>query len=206
MKLIALLALLCIGMYASAQLQYSFKAGAQLSTARYTRNGEKVSTGSIAGFNAGILAKVYFDDKVAFVTGLCYSQRGFKVSTLPGDTLKTYHLNYADIPVMIQVDFQKRGAGFYCKFGPTLGIGLSGKEIYTGMNGQQIRNKAILSITGNHFGLFDASMNAGLGYAFAKRFFAEANYAYGIGNIDNDPDGPNIKTRVVSLSMGYSFR
>jgi len=206
MKLIVLSALLCIGMHAGAQLQYAFKVGAQLSTANYKRDGKKIATSSISGFNAGILAKVYFDDRVAFVSGLSYSSRGYKVSTLPGDTVKTYRLNYADIPVMIQIDFQKRGEGFYCKFGPALGIGISGKEIYTGMDGQQIHNKAILSVTGNHFGLFDASMNAAIGCSFTKKFFAEVLYAYSIGNIDNDPAGPNIKTRVASLSVGYFFR
>ena len=206
MKLIVLLALLCTVMYGDAQVHYALKAGGQISTARYIRDGNKISTNSIAGFNAGILAKVYFDDKVAFVTGLAYSARGYKVSTLPGDTVKTYHLNYVDIPLMIQVDFQQKAKGFYGKFGPALGVGISGKEIYTGKNGQQIRNKAILSVTGNNFGLFDASLNAVLGYSFSNKFFAELGYAHGIGNIDNDPDGPNIKTRVLSLNLGYFFR
>jgi len=206
MKLIVLSALLCISIYAGAQVHYAFKAGAQLSAANYKRDGKKISTSSIPGFNAGILAKVYFDDRVAFVTGMSYSSQGYKVNTLPGDTLKTYRLNYAVVPLMIQFDFQKRSQGFYCKFGPTLGIGISGREIYTGMNGQQIRNKAILSVTGNHFGLFDASMNAALGCSFTKSFFAEVLYAYGIGNINNDPDGPNIKTRVASINVGYFFR
>jgi hypothetical protein len=206
MKLIALSALSCMCLYASGQLHYAIKAGTQLSTARYIRDGEKISTDRLNGINAGILAKVYFDDKVAFITGLSYSQRGYKVHTLPGDTLKTYRLNYADIPVMIQVDFQKRGGGLYCRLGPVLGIGLSGTEMYTGMNGRQIRNKAILSVTGNYFGLFDASLNAVLGYALSKRIFAEATYVYGIGNINNDPSGPNIKSRVFAMSAGYFFR
>jgi len=206
MKLIALSALLCMCFCGNAQLHYALQAGTQISTARYMRNGEKISTNSVTGFHAGILAKVYFDDKVAFVTGLCYNQHGYKVSTLPGDTIKTYRLDYMDVPIMIQVDFKKRDEGFYCKFGPSIGIGINGKESYTGMNGQQIRNKAILSVTGNHFGLFNASLNATLGYALSKRIFAEAGYLYGIGNINNDPDGPNIKTRLFSMTAGYFFR
>lgn len=206
MKLIVLSALLCIGICAGAQVHYALKAGPQLSTASFKREGNKIAAGNIAGFNAGLLAKVYFDDRVAFVTGVAYSSRGYKIPTQPGDTIKTYRLNYIDIPLLIQVDFSAtKGAGFYGKLGPSLGIGLSGKEIYTGRDGQEIRNKAILSVTGNHFGLFDASVNAAFGYSF-NRFFAELGYAYGIGNIDNDPDGPNIKTRVASLNLGYFFR
>jgi hypothetical protein len=70
----------------------------------------------------------------------------------------------------------------------------------------EIHNKVVLSMTGNHLGVFDASLNAALGYVDSKRFFAEMAYAYGIGNINNDPNGPNIKSRVLSLSVGYFFR
>ncbi|MES1223723.1 MAG: porin family protein [Bacteroidota bacterium] len=207
MKFIFLSALLCISVCAGAQLHWAIKAGGQSSTASYKVDGVKISTNSIIGFNAGIVTKVYFDDKLAFVSGIQYSSRGYKVKTLPGDTLKTYRLNYADIPVILQIDLSaKRGEGFYCKVGPSVGVGISGKEIYTGANGMQVRNKAILSVTGNHFGMFDAAMNAALGYSFAGKFFAEAAFAYGIGNINNDPTGPNIKTRVLSLNVGYFFR
>ena len=109
--------------------------------------------------------------------------------------------------MLLQIDLsKKRGAGFYCKIGPSLGVGISGKQIYTDKDGMSVRNKAIMSVTGNHFGLFDASLNAALGYNINHRFFAEAAYAYGIGNINNDPDGPNIKTRVASISIGYFLR
>jgi hypothetical protein len=207
MKLIVLSALLCFGLCAGAQLQWAVKAGAQLNTASYKMDGSKISTGSIAGFNAGILAKVYFDDKVAFVSGLQYNAKGYSITATPGDPQKTYRLNYADIPVMVQVDLSKtRGRGFYGRVGPSIGVGISGKEIYTDTYGVRVRNKAILSVTGNHFGLFDASLNAALGYSFNRKFFAEAAYAYGFGNIDNDPDGPVIKTRVASFSIGYFLR
>lgn len=207
MKFFILSAVLCCSLCAGAQIQWAVKAGIQAGNAGYKRDGEKISTQIVAGFNAGILAKVYFDDKVAFVTGLQYSAKGYKVKTLPGDTLKTYRLNYADIPVMVQFDLSvKRGRGFYCKAGPALGIGIYGREMYTGRNGAQERNKAILSVTGNHFGMFDASLNAAVGYATASKFFAELGYAYGIGNINNDPAGPNIKTRLLSLSVGYFLR
>jgi Outer membrane protein beta-barrel domain len=207
MKLIVLTALLCLSLCAGAQIHWAITGGGQVNSASYKRDGSKISTNSIIGFNAGIVTKVYFDDKVAFVSGIHYTSKGFKVKTLPGDTLKTYRLNYAEIPIMVQIDLSaKRGEGFYCKFGPSVGIGISGKEIYTGMNGMQTRNKAILSVTGNHFGLFDASLNAALGYSFTQHFFAEAAYAYGIGNIDNDPMGPNIKSRVLSLNIGYFLR
>jgi hypothetical protein len=207
MKLIVLSALLCLSLCAGAQVHWALKAGGQISSASYKADGNKISTNCIAGFNAGILAKIYFDDKVAFVTGLQYNAKGYSIITVPSDPRKTYRLNYADIPVMVQFDLSKtRGGGWYCKAGPSVSVGVSGKEIYTDKNGMQVRNQAVLSVTGNHFGLFDASLNAALGYSFTQKFFAEAAYAYGIGNIDNDPDGANIKTRVVSISIGYFFR
>jgi Outer membrane protein beta-barrel domain len=207
MKFIAIAASMCLSITAGAQIHWAIKAGAQISGAGYKRAGEKITTNTVTGFNAGILGKIYFDDKVAFVTGFIYSSKGYKVKTLPGDTLKTYRLNYTEIPVMVQFDLSKtRGQGFYCKAGPSVGIGVSGKETYTGMSGMKVKNKVVLSMTGNHLGVFDASLNAALGYADSKRFFAEMAYAYGIGNINNNPDGPNIKSRVLSLSVGYFLR
>jgi hypothetical protein len=207
MKIIFLLAILCLTVCANAQIHWAIKTGSQTSSASYKADGSKISTDNIIGFNAGILAKVYFDDKVAFVSGLQYSVKGYAIIVVPGDPKKTYRLNYTDIPVMVQFDLSKtRGLGFYCKAGPSIGVGVSGKEIYTDKNGTKVRNNAILSVTGNNFGLFDASLNAALGYCFTKKFFAEAGYAYGIGNIDNDPNGPNIKTRVASLSIGWFLR
>ncbi|HTE13221.1 MAG TPA: porin family protein [Chitinophagaceae bacterium] len=207
MKFIVLPALLCLSLCAGAQIHWALKAGAQINTASYKTAGVKNATNNIAGFNAGIIAKVYFDDKVAFVSGIQYNAKGFTVKTLPVDTQKTYRLNYADIPILLQIDLSKeKGKGFYCRLGPSIGVGLYGKETYTGTDGMEIRNKAILSVTGNHFGLFDASLNAMLGYSITQKFFAEAAYAYGIGNINNDPDGPNIKTRVLSVSVGYFLK
>ncbi|MEO6316974.1 MAG: porin family protein [Chitinophagaceae bacterium] len=207
MKLIVLFALLCLSLYSDAQIQWAIKAGAQLGSASYKRDGAKVATSAVAGFNAGLLARVYFDDKVAFSTGLQYNARGFTVKTLPGDTARTYRLNYLDIPLLLHIDLSKeKNNGFYCKIGPSISIGLHGKEIYSGPNGVEIRKKAKLSLTGNYFGLFDASLNGVLGFSFTKKFFTEAAYAYGLGNINNDPNGPNIKSRVGSLSLGWYLR
>lgn len=204
MKLLLLPGLLCLSVCCHAQLHLAVNAGVQTASASYKREGEKISTNHVTGFYAGLLGKVYFDNKAAFVTGLQYNARGFAAKTLPGDTLRTYHLNYLDIPVMVHFDLAKtRGNGLYCRVGPTLGIGIHGNESYTGANGMKIDRKAIMSVTGNYFGLFDASLNAALGYTIANKFFAEAAYAYGIGNIDNDPNGPNIKSRVLSLGIGW---
>jgi len=207
MKLIVLPALLCLSLCINAQLHWAVKSGVQLNTASYKVEDAKIPANSIIGFNAGVLVKVYFDDKVAFVTGLQYNAKGYTVIPVAGDPKKTYRLNYTDIPVMIQVDLSKtRAGGLYFKAGPSVGIGVSGRETYTDKNGVEVRNKTILSMTGNHFGLFDASLNAAIGYSFTRKFFAEAAYAYGIGNINNDPAGPNIKTRVASLSVGYFLK
>lgn len=207
MKFTLLGALLCVSFFSSAQIHLAFKAGGQINTASYKTAEVKNSTSSIAGFNAGILAKIYFDDKAAFVTGLQYNGKGYTVIDTVGKPGKTYRLNYIDIPILLQIDLsKKRGGGFYCKVGPSIGIGISGKQTYTDSDGKFVSNKVVMSVTGNHLGAFDASMNAALGYSFAKKLFAEAGYAYGIGNINNDPDGANIKSRVVSLSIGYYFR
>ncbi len=204
MKWIVIAALLCLSVCTHAQLHLAIKAGVQTSSASYKRQGEKISTNHVTGFYAGISGQAYFDDKVAFVTGLHYNARGFAVKTLPGDTLRTYRLNYLDIPLLIQVDFGKaRGKGMYGKIGPALGIGLFGRESYIGPNGVKIRRPAVMSVTGNNFGLFDASLTAALGYAVTNKFFAEATYSYGIGTINNDPNGPNIKSRSLSIGIGW---
>jgi hypothetical protein len=206
MKCIAFLLLFCLPFWATAQLQLGIKAGYQRGGAVYKRMGERISATGVSGFAAGLASKVYFDDQVAFASGLQFNGRGFAVKTLPGDTLRSYHLYYLDIPLQVHIDFSKQRRGFYARVGPVISIGLYGNEKYMGANGASISRKAILSTTGNHFGLFDASLQLTLGYAFTKKCFVEAGYAHGIGNINNDPLGPNIKSRVYGISVGYWFR
>ncbi|MFT3935523.1 MAG: porin family protein [Chitinophagaceae bacterium] len=196
-----------ISFSSTAQLHWAFKAGGQLSTASFKRDGVKMPNENIGGYLFGIGTKVYFDDKVAFVSGLQYNSRGFTVTDTLNKPSRTYRLNYIDIPLLIQVDLsKKRNGGLYCKLGPSIGVGVNGKQTYTNAMGARVTDKAKLSVTGNYFGLFDASLNASLGYTFGGKLFAEAAYAYGIGNINNDPNGAKIKPRSASLSVGYYFR
>jgi Outer membrane protein beta-barrel domain len=200
-------ALLFFISFANAQIHWAVKAGAQISYASYKKDGSKISTSTVAGFNAGITGKIYFDENVAFVSGLQYSAKGYEIKTMPADPIKKYRLNYIELPVMLQFDLPATTANkFYCKVGPSIGIGLSGKETYTTIDGTRVSNNVILSVTGNYFGLFDASLNFFAGYTYKGILFAEAGFAYGIGNINNDMDGPVIKTRVPSVSIGYLFR
>jgi Outer membrane protein beta-barrel domain len=193
--------------FTNAQVHWAVKAGAQTSYAGYKKDGNKISTQLITGFNAGIIAKVYFDDRVAFVSGLHYSVKGYKVQYVPAESIKKYRLNYIEIPVLLQFDLSKTAAnGFYCKAGPSLGIGLGGKETYKESNGENRSNNLILSVTGNNFGLFDASLHAFAGYTFKKTFFTEVGYVYGIGNINNDMNGPVIKTRLLTVNIGCFFK
>src|SRR5947207_16002399 len=111
MKFIVLPALMCLSFCVNAQLHWALKSGAQLNTASYRVEDAKIPANSIIGFNAGVLVKVYFDDKVAFVTGLQYNAKGYRVIPAAGEPQKTYHLNYTDIPVMIQVDLSKTRTG-----------------------------------------------------------------------------------------------
>jgi len=207
MKFILLALLSLTTLLSNAQIHWAVKAGGQLSGASFKRDGAKMPTENIGGYSFGVGTKVYFDDKVAFVSGLQYSSRGFTVTDTLAKPSRTYRLNYIDIPLLIQVDLsKKRNGGLYCKFGPSLGVGVNGKQTYTNTMGARVTDKAILSVTGNYFGLFDASLNAALGYTFGGKFFAEAAYAYGIGNVNNDPNGAKIKSRVASLSVGYYLR
>ena len=80
MKLLILAALLCFSLCAGAQIHWALKAGLQMNTASYKAGGEKIATGHISGFNAGVLAKIYFDDKVAFVTGIVFNAKGYAVN------------------------------------------------------------------------------------------------------------------------------
>lgn len=191
---------------ARAQIRWAITAGPQINYAGYKSNGTKLATGLVAGFTAGISGRVYFDDKLAFVSGILYSAKGYSVRSLPTDPSKKYQLNYLEIPVLLQIDLAaKAGQGLYCRMGPSLGIGISGRESYTGTDGIPVRNAVILSVTGNHFGLFDASLNACLGFMQHKKIFAELVFAYGIGNINNDVLGAVIKTRTAAFRIGYCF-
>jgi Outer membrane protein beta-barrel domain len=190
----------------NAQLIWAVKAGGQLNFASIRKDNNRTATTPIAGINAGLIAKIYFEENLAFVSGLQYSLRGYKTKpALAGEPAKTYTFHYAELPLMIEIDFESKEKGAYVKIGPYMSIVITGKEKYKDATGKTVTRKPKIDFSGQEFNRFDAGFQAFTGYRFNKKFFAEAGFQLG-GNISNADNGPLVRQRTASLSIGYYLK
>jgi Outer membrane protein beta-barrel domain len=206
-KQLAILLTLVFSVYLSnAQLIWAAKGGGQINFASIRKDNDRTATTPIAGINAGLVAKIYFEENLAFVSGLQYSLRGYKTKpALSSDPAKTYTFHYAELPLMIEIDFESKEKGAYVKIGPYMSLIITGKEKYKDAAGKTVTRKPKIDFSGQEFNRFDAGFEAFTGYRFNKKFFAEAGFQLG-GNISNADNGPLVRQRTASLSIGYYFK
>lgn len=191
---------------AKGQVLWGIKGGGQISYASIRKDDNRTATTPVGGGNLGLVAKIYFEDKLAFVSGIQYSLRGYKTKpSLATDPAKTYTFHYAELPIMIEIDFSSKEKGGYFKIGPYLSLLGTGKEKYKDAIGKTITRTPKIDFSGQEFNRFDGGFQAFIGYMFNKKIFAEAGFQLG-GNISNNDNGPLIRQRTPSLSIGYYFK
>jgi hypothetical protein len=205
-RLTVLLVFIFSANFLDAQVLWAVKGGGQVSYASIRKDNDRTATTPIGGLQAGLAAKVYFEEKLAFASGLQYSLRGYKtkplVSTNPA---KTYTFHYVELPLMMEIDFGTKEKGAYVKIGPYLSLAITGKEKYKDATGNTVTRTPKINFSGQEFNRFDGGFQALLGYQFSKKFFAETGFQLG-GNMSNNEQGPTIRQRTASLAVGYYFK
>ena len=78
-KFLLLSIILTKGIFTTAQTRFSFFAGPQATTVHYVVRGSEQSTDFKFGFQAGVGAKIEFDNKLYFSPAIYYSLKGYKV-------------------------------------------------------------------------------------------------------------------------------
>ncbi|OSZ77489.1 hypothetical protein CAP36_13990 [Chitinophagaceae bacterium IBVUCB2] len=201
---VTLLMTLC----ANSQVQFNIFAGPQVSTANYSVQGVKQDTKMKYGFQAGVGAKVVFEEKLSFSPAVFYSMKGYKVNftqfVLPpsldaADNNTTIHT--FEMAFLLQYDFSNEPGHVFIKAGPGLDFQLFGKETFNSRTGGATVSRNMKFSYGD-YGRYSANAHLQLGYETSGGFIIAAQYTHGLASINNADYGPQIKHRVFGLSIG----
>ena len=208
---IACLVLFCFAIQANAQkVQAGFFAGPQATTANYKVAGKEQPTAFKYGAQAGFLLKIPFESRLYFSPALYYSLKGYKVtlnnrSFPPGTTAKNNdtRIHTVDFAPLLQYDLSASPSHFFIRIGPALEFVLSGTEKFDQTIGNRIERKMKISYT--DYGFATASAIGQAGYETANGYYVFGHYGHGLGSANNADNGPNIKHRMVGISLGKFF-
>ncbi|MBS1620666.1 MAG: PorT family protein [Bacteroidetes bacterium] len=194
-----------------SQVQTGLFAGPQLTTADYSVQGDRQNTSNKYGFQLGMNFKVPFDNNLFFAPQVFYSLKGYKSTftqhVYPPDATATDNnttIHTLELAALLQVDFSKNPQHWFLRIGPTLDFQLFGHEKFHLLNSDYISRSMKYGF--NEYGRYAANAMVQFGYESATGFSIYLNYGYGLTNINNVDDGPNIRHRVVGISFGKYFR
>jgi hypothetical protein len=231
MKKIILTACLIVGSLAcfaqtDSPISFGIKGGINFSNLQQSSSGSSSTTasGSLTSFHAGVFADFKVSDAISVQPQLLYtgkgasnkendSEDGFSAS----DNVKL-NLYYLHLPVYALYHAPVGDNDFFIGAGPFISYGLSGNEKGSvSFSGDDGSGSGTTTQTENinqkvDFGSSDSTgikrMDYGAsvmaGFKFRNGFLISASYDLGLANIA--PGGEaDIKTRVFSVSVGYSF-
>lgn len=211
-----------------SQISFGIKGGVNFSNLQEKVQGSSSSTspGSLTTFNAGVFADFKMNDNFSVQPQLLYmgkgaadkenvSADGFGVSS--NVKLNLYYLH---LPVYALYHAPVGDNDFFVGAGPFVSYGLSGRDkgsvtsTYqqaSGANGVQTVTQTENVDQKVNFGGSDSSdvkridygASAMIGFKFSNGLLISASYDLGLNNIA--PTDADVKTRVFSVSVGYSF-
>lgn len=168
-----------------------------------------ITTQSKTGFLIGGYVNIPVSDKVSFVPGLQYAQKGYtmqgdlKIDALKflgADASAKVEANYIDVPLVLKAEVAK-GLSIYA--GPQVSFLVKNNlRLNASVLGINLYNNKI-DITDN-FNRVDMGLAGGIGYKFDNGFNIKAGYDYGLSKLDKNN---NFKAynRVAKISVGFSF-
>lgn len=181
-KLLVLVFVLSSVAVTSAQVQVALglKAGANISKF------DDADADNLTSFHAGAFGLFKFT-KIGIQPELLFTQQGTKYEDLNGDDvdLKTA---YMSIPVMLKLYLI---GGLNLQAGPQFGF--LTKAEYDGADAKE------------SFKNSDLSANVGLGWDLPFGLTVDARYNIGLSDVGDDPEFPELKSRVIQLSLGYKI-
>jgi hypothetical protein len=201
MKLLFLyFAALSMTISANCQVEFSFFAGPQATSARYTINNEKQKSNLKYGFQAGLGLKVPFENKLSFCPAAFYSMKGYKVTFTQFLYPPDADAKDNNTTALLQYDFDNQPDHFFFKGGPSLDFQLFGRETFNlKTSGSVTRN---MKFSFADYGHYAANMLAQFGYETGSGLFLFAQYTHGMASINNTDGGPKIRHRAYGISIG----
>ena len=193
-----------------SQVQIGLLAGPQTTTARYSIQSIKQSTNNKYSFQLGLNCKVPFDNNLFFAPQIFYSLKGYKATftqyAYPPDATATDNnttIHTLELAALLEVDFSKKPGHLFFRVGPSLDFQLFGREKFHLLNGEYISRQMKYGFT--EYGHYAANAIVQLGYENARGFTFYLHYGFGLTNISNVDEGPNIRHRVIGISFGQYF-
>lgn len=197
-----------------AQVQFSFLAGPQASSARYLVNGEKQPAGFKYGFMGGVAAKVEFDNQLYFFPSVYYSHKGYKVTLNdpafpPTEYAKNNNtsLQTIEIAPLFQYDFNKKLSHVFMRFGPAVDFAVLGHEKFdtVSVSGNSASVSRPMLFSFGDYGRFSAQAIVHLGYETGTGPAFFVFYEHGFGSMNNADHGPKIFHRIYGISFQWLF-
>jgi hypothetical protein len=198
--------LCCIN--AIAQSQLGVLAGVHGSSALYAIKNVKQSTDYKVGFHIGVDYKIPFENRLTFVPALSYSMMGYKVTfnqpSYPPDLLakdNNTRMHEIDVDPLLQYDLTKKADHFFLRAGPSFNFIISGNENYNLSTGENIDRNMKFSVTSG-YGRYLAGIIAQVGYETSRGLTIYGQYMQQLMSMNNELDGPNIRNRMVGITVG----
>jgi Outer membrane protein beta-barrel domain len=166
--------------YAQVQVALGIKAGANISKF------DDADADNLTSFHAGAFGLFKFT-KIGIQPEVLFSQQGSKIDDVQfgkGD-LKA---SYLAIPVMLKLYLI---GGLNLQAGPQFGF-LTAAEF----DGNDAKDS---------FKNSDLSANVGLGWDLPFGLTVDARYNIGLSDIGDGPQAPDLKSRVIQVSVGYKI-
>lgn len=201
-------ALLCC-INAIGQSKFGILGGVHGSSALYAIKNVKQPTDFKLGFHMGVDCKIPFENRLTFVPALSYSMMGYKVTfnqpSYPPDLLakdNDTRMHEIDVDALLQYDITKTADHFFIRSGPSFNFIVSGQEKYTLSTGETIDRNMKFSVT-NGYGRYLAGIIAQAGYETSRGVTICAQYMQQLMSMNNELEGPNIRNRMVGITVGY---
>jgi hypothetical protein len=196
---------------AISQVEFAIFGGPQMTSANYKANSVKQTTEHKFGIFAGGGWKIPFESNLYFAPEIFYSLKGYKVVFNqflfpPGTDAKDNNTTIHSVEVagLLQADLGSQPSHFFLKGGLSLDFQLFGNEKFNTISGEKVDRK--MKYDFGEYGHYSANAILQFGYESANGFFVAGRYSYGVANISNADDGPNIHHVVFGVSAGFYFK
>ena len=180
-------------------------AGAAFASYKVTSESLSMTSKMHVGFTAGLVSSVPIGKNFSFMPQLNFVQKGGKLNDA-GATDKVT-LNYIELPLDFVFNARTSTGMFFIGAGPSLGVGLSGKDKWS--DGTESGSDDIKFGSSNDDDLkpFEIGVNILAGYQFTSGLFISANYNAQLNN--SAPDDPEFNAkyhnRYFGIRIGYMF-
>jgi hypothetical protein len=145
------------------------------------------------GFNAGLLSHIHVTPAFSLQPEVVYSSQGAKFEDFVNGQDLNLKLNYVNIPVLLQYNFDN---GFRLQGGPQVGF-------LTGV-ADKVGDEELHSVSSDDFNTVDFSIPVGFSYLAYSGFGVDARYNIGISNVVKNSAG-NIRNSVFQFGLFYLF-